>query len=259
MNVKLAARIAKKSRSVFTSVAMSYPKRVECNICGWSGNRFLSDSWHDHINCPKCSSGVRHRLFFAALQNINHLSFEKLFHRKKILHFAPEKSVQARIRHMAGYYATADLMRTNCNFRVDMSKMPEINNEAFDVVIACDVLEHVPHYQKALEEVNRILSAKGWGIFTVPQKDHLSVTYENPSITVPEDRLKHFGQEDHLRIFGHDFPSNVTTKGFAVTVVDESCFSQEIVEKCVLFPPALSKHPLATNYRKIFFCQKTAS
>jgi ubiquinone/menaquinone biosynthesis C-methylase UbiE len=136
--------------------------------------------------------------------------------------------------------------------------MPEIRNESFDVVIAFDVLEHVPDYRKALEEVYRILSPKGFGVFTVPQKDNLLVTYEDPAIVAPQDRAKHFGQYDHLRIFGDDFSGTVEQKGFSVSVVNEASFPEKIRKRYVLFPPMLSKHPLCTNYRKVFFCQKTS-
>jgi ubiquinone/menaquinone biosynthesis C-methylase UbiE len=134
--------------------------------------------------------------------------------------------------------------------------MPQVKNESFDVVIAFDVLEHVPDYQRALEEIHRILSAGGYALITVPQKDHLPTTYEDPSIVTGEERLKHFGQIDHLRIFGNDFPSLVESKGFVPRSIDESNFSEEAQKRYVLFPPVLSKHPLATNYRKAFFFKK---
>jgi len=254
--MKLSVKIAHKLKSILKSVLLSYPKKVQCNICGWSGSRFLSDPWHEHVNCPKCYSEIRQRLFFAALQNIDHLLFEKIISNKRILHLAPEKIIRSHIKSKAAYYATADFMRSDCDFKIDMSNMPEIKNESFDIVIAFDVLEHVPNYQKALEEVHRILSLKGLGIFTVPQKDKLLVTYEDPGIVTPENRIKHFGQEDHLRIFGDDFQKNVESKGFTVTAVNESYFPERLIKKHVLFPPLLSKHPLATNYRKIFFSQK---
>jgi hypothetical protein len=92
----------------------------------------------------------------------------------------------------------------------------------------------------------------------VPQKDNLLTTYEDPTIVSPEDRTKHFGQWDHLRIFGDDFSNIIESKGFTVVAVNESMFSEGIVRRHVLFPPMLSKHPLATNYRKVFFCQKNS-
>jgi SAM-dependent methyltransferase len=174
-----------------------------------------------------------------------------------ILHFAPEEIVTSVIRDKSAQYVTADNFRKDCDFRLDISHMPQIKDNQFDVVIAFDVLEHVPDYLKALEEVHRILCSKGIAIYTVPQKDNLEHTYEDLTIVTPEDREKHFGHFDHLRIYGDDFSRIVENKGFSVTAVNESYFSEYIVRKHVLSPPILSKHPLATNYRKVFFCQKT--
>ncbi len=130
---------------------LCYPKKVQCNVCGWQGRRFLSDSWHKHINCPRCRSDIRQRLFLAALQNIENLSFDRLIHYKTILHFAPEDIISSFIRNKSAHYATADILREDCDFKLDMSDMPEIKNESFDVVIALDVLEHVSNHKKALK------------------------------------------------------------------------------------------------------------
>ena len=253
-----ARQFVKITKNFCQSVSLSIPKKVQCNICGWEGRHFLSDSWHNHTNCPKCRSGIRQRLFIIALQNIEELSFGKIITDRKLLHFAPEEIITSVIREKSAQYVTADYFRQDCDLKVDMSYMPQIENEQFYTVIAFDVLEHVPDYQKALEEVHRVLCSKGIAIFTVPQKDNLEKTYEDSSIVSLEDRTKHFGQCDHLRIFGDDFSRIVESKGFSVTAVNESDFSEDIVNKHVLFPPTLSRHPLATNYRKVFFCRKTS-
>ena len=254
----IARQFVKITRNFCQSVALSIPKNVQCNICGWEGRHFLSDSWHNHINCPKCGSGIRQRLFIAALQNIEELSFAKVITNRIILHFAPEEIVTSVIREKSAQYVTADYFQQDCDLKLDMSHMPQIKNEQFYIVIAFDVLEHVPDYQKALEEVHRVLCSNGIAIFTVPQIDNLEETYEDSSIVSLEDRTKHFGQCDHLRIVGDDFSRIVESRGFSVTAVNESNFPEDIVNKYVLFPPMLSKHPLATNYRKVFFCRKTS-
>lgn len=247
---------ARKFRNILQSILLSYPEQVQCNVCGWSGRRFLSDPWHKHIDCPCCYSSIRHRLFYAALQNIENLRFKTLIDNKRILHFAPEELIGLDIQKRATRYVTADFLRNDCELKLDMSHMTEVKNESFDVVIAFDVLEHVPNFQKALMEVHRILLPGGYAIFTVPQQDNLSMTYEDPNIVSPDDRLKSYGQSDHLRIFGYDFVTILTDKGFLVTVVDESSFSNEMIKRHILFPSQLSNDPHATNHRKVFFCQK---
>jgi len=254
--LKRVKTMAKNIRVIWCTTLLSYPKRVQCNVCGWRGRRFKSDIWHKYLNCPKCCASVRQRLFVAALQQIDEVSLEKLIKNKKILHFAPEKIISSLLRKEAASYITADFLKADCDLKLNMSNMAEIEDEEYDIVIAFDVLEHVPSYQKALEEVYRILSPKGYGIFTVPQEDDLVKTFEDPGIVTPKGRLEAYGQSDHLRLFGADFSNILANKGFSVTAIDESNFPVEIVKKYTLFPPVLSMQPMATNYRKVFFAQK---
>lgn len=251
-----AKKLAKRGLGAIQGAFFSFPRRVACTVCGWQGRRFLSDPWHKFTICPRCRSDIRQRLFFAALRGSGERSFRELLDGRKVLHFAPEDSVRAELGRRAGTYVTADYFRTDCDRKLDMTRMPELRDESFDVVIAFDVLEHVPDYKKALAEVRRVLSAGGTAIFTVPQKDGLATTDEDPAVTTPEERTCRFGQHDHLRLFGDDFADLVATSGFTVTAVDESFFPPASVTRHVLFPPVLSLHPLATNHRKVFFCRK---
>ncbi|MDP1845274.1 MAG: methyltransferase domain-containing protein [Candidatus Moranbacteria bacterium] len=49
----------------------------------------------------------------------------------------------------------------------DITKL-SFNNGEFDLVISCEVLEHIPDYKKALEEIYRVLKKDGYFIFSVP-------------------------------------------------------------------------------------------
>ncbi|MGR0481710.1 MAG: methyltransferase domain-containing protein [Candidatus Electronema sp. V4] len=252
------SKFRKKLLQKFNLITLSRPKRVQCNLCGWEGRHFVSDAWHKHIKCPACGSNTRHRLFFCILQHSKEFSLDRLIKDKKLLHFAPEWIVSSKVKKAALRCTTADFNRTDCDLQIDMSNMPKVAADSVDAVIAFDVLEHIFDYKQALAEIWRILSPGGFAIFTVPQKDHLPETYEDPVIISPEERTKHFGQWDHVRMFGDDFPQLVASKGFLVTTVDEKIFPEELRKKHVLFPPELSSHPLATNFRKVFFCQKQA-
>jgi FkbM family methyltransferase len=237
---------------------------VECNICAWQGMHFNSDNWHPFTVCPSCGSEVRQRLFWAAVNQMNDIHYMNLFVNKKVLHFAPETILRSKLAEFSRNYQTADLFAQGYNyehidFNMDIADMRSIENETYDCVIAFDVLEHVPAHLKAIEEVNRVLKIGGYCIFAIPQKDNLEKTYEDLSITDPKDREEKFGQWDHLRIYGSDFKNMIEDRGFAVTIIDEKTFKPEIVRRNVLFPPELSKHPLATNYRKIYFGKKIRS
>ncbi len=247
----------RKIRSLVKVALISYPRLVCCNICGWQGRHFLSDDWHAHIHCPRCGSDIRQRLFFAALEADGTYSWQHLIDGKKILHFAPESISRDHLKSRAAQYVTTDYLRDDCDLQLDMSAMTEVDDGSVDVLIAFDVLEHVPSYQRALQEVHRVLRAGGFAIFTVPQQDGLAITQEDPAITTPEERTRHYGQWDHLRIFGDDFAGLVASAGFQVNAVSEQTFTPEQVRRHVLFPPRLSDHPLATNHRKVFFCQKS--
>lgn len=230
---------------------------VECNLCGWQGRKFMDDSWHEGTICPNCYCDVRHRLLIASLFHLPDASLDSLVKGKDVLHFAPEPQIIDRLRPMARKYLTADLHRKDVDLDIDIVQMNSIAPESFDLVIVCDVLEHVDD-RSALMEIYRVLRTGGSAIVTVPQKDHAINTYEDENIVTPEGREKAFGQTDHLRIYGEDFVSRVESAGFRVRQMDASNFESELVKRSVLVPPKLSSHPLATNYRKIFFCDKEA-
>lgn len=255
-------RKAKQSLHRLSQIYFKFAgSKVECNICHFKTNRFGSDSWHPHTICQSCGSQVRQRLLMAALTDLEWVNSKSLLQGKKVLHFAPEQMLQKFIKQNSAAYETADFLTEGYRYNsidhvLDISSMQEIADASFDCLIACDVLEHVPDHLLAIIEINRVLKVGGSCILTVPQKDLLKTTFEDPSITDPEMREKVFGQFDHLRIYGDDFPDILRAYGFDVTVVSEENFNPEQVEKFVLFPPKLSKHPLATNYRKVFFGRK---
>lgn len=234
---------------------------VECNICHYKANKLSNDPWHLYCICPNCYSTVRHRLLLASLSLLTDFNFEKIISGKKVLHFAPEKYLEKIMRRRAGSYQTADFLTEGYSYQkidynIDISDMKAIDNESFDCVIACDVLEHVPNHRQGIQEVFRVLKPGGYCIFTVPQQDNLKETVEDLSIKNPKERKRLFGQYDHLRIYGDDFINMLSQSGFEVTAVDEHFFDKEVAEHYVLFPPVLSKNPMATNYRKVFFGRK---
>ena len=90
-------------------------------------------------------------------------------------------------------------------------------DKSFDVIICNHVLEHIVDDKKAMHELYRVLKPGGWGTINVPMSG--DKTLEDPTIKDPKDRLRIFGQEDHVRFYGEDFIDRLKEAGFLVTVI----------------------------------------
>lgn len=232
---------------------------TECNVCGWKGRAFTDDQWHPGTICPSCGSQVRHRMLAATLDglaDVSGLDEPSLLTGRKILHFAPERQLRDRISKAAAKYVTADHDRGDCDLRLDMSAMPSVPDQSFDVVIACDVLEHVPDDLAAMREIHRVLRPGGTAILTVPQRDPPARTDEDASVLSGSEREKRFGQKDHVRMYGDDFPSRLEGAGFDVLVLTRENFPPQKSKVHVLHPPLANTSPLATNHRRIYIGRK---
>ncbi len=229
---------------------------VHCPVCDWKGRRLMDGGWHERSICPCCRSDTRHRLLKAGVLYLPQFHPDTFLAGKDILHFAPARPLQPFFRKVARRYVTADLERADVDLRLDIGGMEAVESESYDRLIAFDVLEHVQEDAKAIEEIHRILKPGGAAILSVPQKDGLLTTYEDPNITTPDGRRRAFGEPNHLRLYGADFEERVASRGFVVEVIDEGQFESEAVSRHVLKPPTPGRHPLATNHRKIFFCHK---
>ena len=78
------------------------------------------------------------------------------------------------------------------------------------------VLEHVPDDRTAIREVHRVLRPDGLALMQHPLDEERADTYEDASFTTKADRRKHFGQDDHVRIYGRDFVARLEEGGFTV-------------------------------------------
>ena len=83
-----------------------------------------------------------------------------------------------------------------------------------------------------MKELYRVMAPGAWGIMQVPQDMNREETYEDWSITSPEDREKHFWQKDHVRLFGRDYPQWLEKAGFEVEIAFASNpISDEEIER----------------------------
>jgi ubiquinone/menaquinone biosynthesis C-methylase UbiE len=135
-----------------------------------------------------------------------------------MLHFAPEYFFQKYFRKFKNIeYYDADLSASTANYKVDITNIP-FKPEYFDCILCVHVLEHIPDDRLAMRELYRVLKPGGWAILQSPLDTNRQTTFEDPSVTTPEERLKVFGDFDHKRIYGLDYKDRLQEAGFEVTV-----------------------------------------
>lgn len=139
-------------------------------------------------------------------------------------------------------YITADIESPLAKVKMDIHEMPFGENQ-FDVVLCNHVLEHVKDDIKAMAEIRRVLKPGGWAILLVPFFNPISdTTFEDNSITDAREREKIFGQSDHVRKYGSDYPTRIRQAGLDV-VEDQFAFSmnKEIQFRLGLSPEVIYK------------------
>ncbi|PIR14218.1 MAG: SAM-dependent methyltransferase [Flavobacteriales bacterium CG03_land_8_20_14_0_80_35_15] len=184
-------------------------------IDGHNYRRFLPYGYgqqRPNVLAPGTLSLERHRLLWLYLQNETSFFTAPL----KVLHLAPEQCFLKRFKALKNLdYTTADLYAPHVDIKADICNLP-FADAVFDVVFCNHVLEHITDDTKAMQELYRVLKPRGFGIFQIPQDLSKEKTYEDFSITSPAERTKHFGQYDHVRIYGRDYFNRLRAVGFKV-------------------------------------------
>ena len=187
--------------------------KFHCPLCNRGYRRFLPGGFARRPNarCPGCNSLERHRLLAALLGKLEVGSGPGFAGRA--LHVAPETALVDLFSHGTDY-VSIDLDGSQAMIAMDITAL-EFADESFDLVICNHVLEHVPDDAKAMSELFRVLKPGGWGSIQVPMAG--DATQEDLTITDPEERRRRYGQDDHVRQYGRDFPDRLKNAGFEVT------------------------------------------
>ncbi|MDD2358075.1 MAG: methyltransferase domain-containing protein [Thiovulaceae bacterium] len=168
-----------------------------------------------NFSCPYCWSHDRERHL---LMYIDTLDLWKVL-KGRVLHFAPEVHLSDKIAALRPeQYVKADLYSNDDDVeKIDITAIPYANN-SFDFLICNHVLEHIEDIETALMEIYRVLRKGGMAILQTPYSNLLSNSFQDKNINSDVLRMQFYGQEDHVRVFGHDLFNKLEDVGFQLRV-----------------------------------------
>ncbi len=172
--------------------------------------------------CPVCKASYRNRSVMVYLDKNNILK-----NKLKVLHIAPEPCfsyILGNKKHID--YVSGDLEPWRYWYYTKAQKIDilaiDFPDNSFDLILCNHVLEHIEEDAKAMKELFRVLHPEGTAILQVPLSWKLDKSIEDSNITTPEERLKTFGQKDHVRIYGKDYITRLEDNGFRVEIFNPS-------------------------------------
>lgn len=211
----MISKIKKRLKNYFlTKLLKGY--NVQCNICKKGFTTFIPHLNRINACCPNCGSLERTRLLWYYLEKKG-----LLLKSRNLLHVAPETCLYTLFLNNKNInYLPIDKFTEGYKYppktvEMDITKL-ELEDAVFDGVICIHVLEHVIDDIGALQEFYRVLKNDSWALILVPFDKNRNVAYEDSDITSPANRRKHFGQSDHVRIYGVDFIERFESVGFVV-------------------------------------------
>ena len=142
-------------------------------------------------------------------------------------------------RDTGGLYLPIDIDPAADSRRVmmqaDLTRIP-LPDDSVDVIMCTQVLEHVPDDLAAMREIRRVLSPNGIAFVNIPFRPG-TVTDEDPSAPV-EERIRRFGQADHVRFYGDDFDDRLRAAGLGfVHTTGPELVGPELAQRIGLVDP----------------------
>lgn len=190
---------------------------VMCPVCGHAGELGNGPGGRPRASCRKCGSLERHRALSGILGGLDAAAAAGV-----LLDVAPTPLMSNRLKAMAD---DADVPYIGLDFdpsadtrvvtvQASLTDLP-LPDASVGLMICFHVLEHIPDDHAAMQEIRRSLAPGGVAVVQVPHRPD-QLTDEDPSASV-EERLRRFGQADHVRYYGQDFEARLTRAGLHVT------------------------------------------
>jgi len=191
--------------------------KYHCTLCESSFNRLITLK-NGELLCPRCGSLPRDRRLFDLLKKENLLAGQ-------VLDFSPSRALYRKFKKIKGVeYFSSDFANefiSEHQFDITAIKRPD---NFFDLIICYHILEHITDDRKAMAELFRVLKPGGNMLLQTPFRE--GEIFEVPTITTADERMKYFGQKDHVRIYSVDgISKRLIQAGFGVQVLP---FSEQL-------------------------------
>lgn len=172
-------------------VSLAYIGRTyHCRVCDMRLSRFVVLPTGDRL-CPRCGSLPRTRRLYALLQ--------QEVAGRDVLHFSPSECLRHAMPTLSPRsYVTSDYEgEFAADLILDITALT-LTDDSFDLIICYHVLEHVQRDDLAMEELHRVLRPGGRCYIQTPLHSDL---LEDLTVTDPGERLRRYGQRDHVRVY----------------------------------------------------------
>lgn len=185
----------------------------------------------DNYSCPYCGASDRDRLYACYIEK--RLFWHNPERKVRLLDIAPSTPLGEFVSQFEKIeHVTADLLVEGMDLVVDITNMPEIASDSYDILICSHVLEHVKDDKKALSELYRVLKPGGWGIIMVPIVLAIDQIDEDPDVTDIAERWRRFGQDDHVRLYDKaGFVERLAAAGFLVRQLGMDYFGESAFKR----------------------------
>lgn len=199
-----------------------------CPSCQQWHERLIRDRAGNERGCPSCLSLERHRLLALLLPAIAAAQAGEDAgdtgdaagtgdRERLVVDVAPSLALDATLDALPGSRRLRmdfdpDADGRLVDVRASVTALP-LAAGSVDLLVCSHVLEHVPDDRAGMRELARVLHEDGIGVVVVPWRE--GPTDEDPEASV-EERIRRFGQADHVRYYGDDFEDRLRESGLAI-------------------------------------------
>jgi SAM-dependent methyltransferase len=228
-----------------------------CPCCETAQIFTSSNEWfRDHLICPNCGSVVRERALALVLKELLPDWRALSIHESSPV----PRGLQARMaqeapHYIASHYFPHEPFGTIVNgFRNENLEDQTFKDEAFDLVISLDVMEHVFHPHRAYSEIYRTLKKGGYYLHTVPIRKDLVEAQRTLAV------LNSDGSINHLTATPEYHGNPIDEKGSLVTHYYGYDISKQIAQ-WVPFDVRIIRfwdptHGIIGEYTEVIVCRK---